>query len=104
MKLSLGYITCPTKKEAKDITLALLSEELIACANIIDGIESYFAWQDDIQKANEVIIICKTRTKNEDKIIRLVKKLHSYECPCIVFTSLDHGNPDFMKWVDQVCE
>ncbi len=103
MKLSLGYITFPTKKEAKDIVLALLEEELIACANIIDGIESYFAWEDQIQKANEVVVIFKTRVKNEQKIIRLVKELHSYECPCVVFSSLDHGNPEFMKWVDRTC-
>ena len=103
MKLSLGYITFPTKKEAKDITLALLEEELIACANIIDGIESYFAYDDQIQKANEVVVILKTRAKNEQKIIRLVKEFHSYEAPCIVFTSLDHGNPDFIKWVDKNC-
>ena len=103
MKLSLGYMTCPTKAEAKNIVLALLEEELIACANIIDGVESYFPWEDEIQKANEVVVIFKTRAKNEDKIIRIVKELHSYDVPCIIFSSIDHGNPDFLKWVDEVC-
>ncbi|MCK5605771.1 divalent-cation tolerance protein CutA [Candidatus Pacearchaeota archaeon] len=101
MKLSLGYITCPTKAEAKEITLALLEEGLIACANIIDGIESYFAWEDEIQKAKEVIIIFKTRQKKEDKIIKLVKQIHSYEVPCVVFTDIKHGNKEFLKWVEQ---
>lgn len=103
MKLSLGYITFPTKKEAKDMVVALLEEELIACANIFDGVESYFPWDDEIQKAKEVVVILKTRVKNEEKIIRFVKKYHSYECPCVVFTSLNHGNPDFMRFVDQSC-
>ena len=96
-------MTFPTKKEAKDIVLALLEEELIACANVIDGVESYFSWDDEIQKANEVVVIFKTRAKNEDKIIRLVKDFHSYDIPCVIFTSIDHGNPDFMKWVDRSC-
>ena len=103
MKLSLGYMTFPTKAEAKNTVLALLEEGLIACANIIDGVESYFPWDDSIQKANEVVVILKTRVKNEDKIIRLVRDLHSYDIPCIIFTSIDHGNPDFLKWVDQSC-
>ncbi len=103
MKLSLGYMTAPTKAEAKEIVLALLEEELIACANIIPGVESYFPWEDGIQKATEVVVVLKTRVKNEDKIIRLVRELHSYECPCVVFTSLQHGNKDFMGWVDQNC-
>ncbi len=103
MKLSLGYTTFPTKTEAKQVVLALLEEELIACANIIDGVESYFLWEDGIQKANEVVVIFKTRVKNEEKIIRLIKELHSYDVPCIIFTSIDHGNPNFLKWVEQSC-
>lgn len=103
MKLSLGYITFPTKTEARQITLSLLEEELIACANIIDGVESYFQWDGEIQKAQEVVVIIKTRVKNEDKIIKFIRQHHSYDCPCVVFTSLDHGNSNFLKWVDQAC-
>ena len=103
MKLSLGYITFPTKTEAKKAVLYLLREGLIACANIIDGVESYFTWDDEIQQANEVVVIFKTRQKNEDKIIRLVREMHSYEIPCIVFTPLEYGNPDFLKWIDENC-
>lgn len=103
MKLSLGYITAPTKKEAKEIVLALLEDELIACANIFDKVESYFWWQDGIAQEKEVVIIIKTRAKNEKAITRLVRKMHSCECPCVVFTSLDYGNPEFLKWVDENC-
>ncbi|MBU1934655.1 divalent-cation tolerance protein CutA [Patescibacteria group bacterium] len=99
MKLSLGYITTPTKKEAKDIVLELLESGLIACGNIISGVESYFVWEEEIAKANEYVIIFKTRTRNENKIIRLVRDIHSYECPCVVFMSIEDGNPEFLKWV-----
>ncbi|MFH1012723.1 MAG: divalent cation tolerance protein CutA, partial [Candidatus Peregrinibacteria bacterium] len=44
MKLSLGYITASTKAEAKLIATELLAEGLIACANIIPGVESHFIW------------------------------------------------------------
>lgn len=103
MKLSLGYITCPTKAEAKKIVIALLEDGLITCANIIDGAESYFVWEREIQKAKESIIILKTRSKNENKIIRVVKDMHSYHCPCIAFFSMSHGNKNFMKWIASHC-
>ena len=103
MKLNIGYITAPTKKEAKDIALELLEEGLIACANIISGVESYFIWDEEIAKANEYVIIFKTRAKNERKVIRLVRNMHSYECPCIVFMPIQEGNPDFLKWVERSC-
>ena len=69
MKLSLGYITTPTKTEAKDIALELLESGLVACCNIISGVESYFVWEEEIAKANETVIIFKTRTRNENKIV-----------------------------------
>ncbi|MDH5597263.1 MAG: divalent-cation tolerance protein CutA [Candidatus Peregrinibacteria bacterium] len=103
MKLSFGYITTPTKAEAKEIVLELLEQELIACANIVDGAESYFVWGDEINQAKEALIFFKTRAKNEDKIIKVVKSMHSYECPCIVFSNLEHGNADFLRWVDDSC-
>lgn len=103
MKLSLGYITAPTKTEAKEIALELVESGLVACANIISGVESYFVWEEEIAKANETVIIFKTKTKNENKIIKLVKEMHSYECPCIVFMKIEDGNPEFLRWVERSC-
>jgi periplasmic divalent cation tolerance protein len=102
MKLSLGYLTFPTKSEAQNIILALLDENLIACGNILPPVESFFAYEGEIQKANEVVAVVKTRRKNEDKIIKMIRRLHSYEIPCVVFVPIEDGNPAFMDWVDQV--
>ncbi len=103
MKLSIGYITFPTKSEAQNTVLALLEEGLIACANIMAGAESLFVWDNEIQKAHEVVVVIKTRRKNEDKIVKLVKQLHSYETPCVVFTPIENGNSQFMDWVENAC-
>ncbi len=103
MKYSLGYITAPNKAEAKDIVMELLEMGLIACANIFPGVESYYVWDDAIQHEKEVVIILKTHQGNENKIIRVVEKIHSYECPSIVFVPLSHGNKDFLKWVKNSC-
>ena len=102
MKLSTGYITTPTKAEAKEIATVLLEEGLVACANIFPGVESYFSWDGEIQKEKEIVIMIKTRQKHEDKIIRIVKEIHSYEVPCVTFTSIDYGNKEYLKWIDQV--
>jgi periplasmic divalent cation tolerance protein len=103
MSLSFGYITAPTKTAAKEIVLALLEEELIACANILEGAESYFYWEDELQKSSEAIIFFKTREKNEGKIIKFVCKIHPYECPAVVFLPIANGNPDFLDWVEASC-
>ena len=103
MKLSIGYITAGSKPEAKEIVLDLLERELITCANIIPGAESYFMWEGEVSKASETVIIIKTRQKNEGKIIKAIRKIHSYECPCIVFTSIENGDPEFLSWIEGGC-
>ena len=41
----------------------------------------------------------KTTKKLETKIISEVKKIHSYDVPCIVVSKILSGNKDFLKWI-----
>ena len=104
MRISFGYITAPTKKEAQEIALELIEEGLVACVNILPGVESYFVWKEQIMKENEVILIFKAPEKNQNSIIKEVKKIHSYETPCITFLPLSGGNSDSLRWVEKSCK
>ena len=93
------YITCPKKKEAHKIATFLVKKKLVACANIIHNIDSVFIWKNKVSKAKEILIVGKTMNKNVQKIIKNVKKLHSYEVPCVIFFDIKNGNTDFLKWI-----
>ena len=93
------YITCSKKKEAHNIAAFLVKRKLVACANIINSIDSIFLWGGKVKKAKEVLVVGKTMNKNVQKIINSVKKLHSYEVPCVIFFDINNGNTDFLKWI-----
>ena len=93
------YITCPKKKEAHKIASFRGKKKLVACANIINNVESIFSWKGKVTKAKEILIVGKTMNKNVQKIIKNVKKLHSYEVPCVIFFDIKNGNTDFLKWI-----
>ena len=93
------YITCSKRKEASKIARFLLKKKLIACANIINNLESIFFWKGKIRKSKEVLVVGKTMNKNVQKIIKGVKKIHSYEVPCVIFFDIKNGNTDFLKWI-----
>ena len=95
------YITAPNKKEAERIAKKLLDKKLIACANVINNVNSYFVWNNKVQNSKEIIIFGKTISKNQKKIIQIVKSLHSYSVPCIIFFDIKNGNKDFLKWIEQ---
>jgi len=95
------YITAPNTKEAEQISKKLLDKKLIACANVISNVNSYFVWKNKVQNSKEIIICGKTTSKNQKKIIKVVKSIHSYSVPCIIFFDIKNGNKDFLKWIEQ---
>ena len=93
------YITCSKKKEAQKIGTLLVKNKLVACANIISDVESIFRWKGKVDTSKEILIVGKTMNKNIQKIIKNVKKIHSYKIPCIIFFDIKNGNTDFLKWI-----
>lgn len=99
--LRLIYITTPTKQEARTIGRTLVEEGLAACVNIIDGMESIYAWEGKIEEAKESILIAKTHYSKVKLLTKKVKKMHSFDCPCVVSVTLTEkeGNHDYLNWL-----
>ena len=96
----LFYMTCKNKVEANKIAYDLVKKDLVACANIIPSVKSYFKWnKKKVNIIKESILIGKAMKKNMNKIIVHVKKISSYECPCIVFVDIKNGNKYFLSWI-----
>lgn len=93
------YITASSKYEAKKISLSLLKKRLVACTNLIQGMESQYWWKNKIQSSKEVILIAKTQKKIVNKVVNEIKKIHSYNVPCVVTLPIKGGNKDFLKWL-----
>lgn len=103
-KQSFNYIvilvTAKDKKEASKIAQGLLDAKLIACANILDGVQSLFWWQSKIDSSKEVLVILKTKSSLFKKIEVMVKSLHSYQTPEIIALPIIQGSKDYLSWID----
>ena len=83
LKMTLFYIIAAGKKEAEKISRALLKKKLAACCNMFP-IKSMYWWNGKLEKANEYAILCKTTNKKSKMLEHEIKKIHSYEVPCLV--------------------
>lgn len=101
--LRLVYITTENKEEAKKIGSNLVKSHLAACVNIVDGMESMFWWDGEVQSGQETILIAKTTLRNMGDLTHRVKKLHSYDCPCIITFSINEqeGNEEYLDWLEE---
>lgn len=95
------YITVANRTEARRIALALVSEKLAACVNVLGSIESIYEWKGRIQNAREVALLAKTTQKVLPKLTARVKELHFYDAPCIVALPIEGGNKTFIDWIAQ---
>jgi periplasmic divalent cation tolerance protein len=93
------YITCKNSAEAKKIGSFLVEKRLAACANYFP-VNSIYEWKNKMVKDNEVVLLLKTINKNFNKIKKEVKRLHSYEVPCILKIKVD-ANKEYNKWVEE---
>jgi periplasmic divalent cation tolerance protein len=93
-------VTCASKKEARLIANALLKRRLIACATILAYAESLFWWRGKLEKSREVLVVMKTRRAHYAYVEKLVKSLHSYECPEVIAFKIEAGSADYLRWID----
>jgi len=99
MKTKLIYVTAPSHEEAEKIAETVVTEQLAACANILDGATSIFHWEGKLCRENETVLILKTSEERVEELTIRIKELHSYDCPCVVALPIEGGNPDFLNWV-----
>jgi periplasmic divalent cation tolerance protein len=93
------YITCPNADTATTLATALVTERLVACANILPGVTSVYHWDGQVRSAEEVLMICKTSVGLADGAIARVKKLHPAEVPCITLLPVEGGFDSYLRWV-----
>ncbi|MDD5156387.1 MAG: divalent-cation tolerance protein CutA [Candidatus Omnitrophica bacterium] len=93
-------ITAPNSKEARKIADALVNNKLAACVNIVERIGSVFLWNKKIEKAKEVLLIAKSKKVKFPKIVKLVKRLHSYQVPEIIALPIIDGYKPYLRWID----
>ena len=93
-------VTTTNKQEAENIAQHLLKEHLIACANLIGPVSSIFHWTGKIEKAEEYLIVMKSREDLFEKLAETVKALHSYKMPEILALPIVDGSRAYLDWLN----
>lgn len=94
------YMTAPDRTSARALAKALVEERLCACANIIDGMESFYWWDGNIENGRESVLVCKTTERLYPAFEARARELHPFEVPCIVALPLAGGFAPFLRWVE----
>lgn len=95
----LVYTTWPSIVEAERAGRAIVERRLAACVNILPGMVSHYWWQGKIERAEEVVMLVKTRAGLADAVGQAVKAAHSYTTPSIMVVPVEQADPDYHRWI-----
>lgn len=92
------YVPCCSEAEATGIGSRLLSERLIACANIYAS-RSLYVWNGEMADEQEMVLVCKTLGSRAEEAAALIEQIHSYDVPCILRIVPAQASSAYYRWV-----
>jgi periplasmic divalent cation tolerance protein len=95
----LVYSTFPTREAADAAGTAAVEAKLAACVNITPAIASIYRWQGRVERAEEVVLLAKTRGSVAARLVEALRLAHPYEVPDIVVLPIIAGDPAYLAWI-----
>lgn len=94
-------VTAPDLKVARALAQAALQARLVACANLLPGVESHYWWQGRLERGQEILLILKTRRRLLPALEQLVLDRHPYDTPEILVLPLASGTERYLQWIGE---
>ena len=91
-------ITTLPKNKCKPFIGGLLNQRLIACANVIDNVQSMYLWKNKITTDSESIVMMKTTKKKIKEIKNFFLVNHPYEIPELIVLNV-HAEQKYLEWM-----
>jgi len=89
----------PDLECAQLIARTLVESRLAACVNLLPAVQSIYRWQGQIEEATEITLLIKTTSQHYDSLQQAIVKLHPYDVPEIITTSIVAGYAPYLHWI-----
>jgi len=94
------FCTCPDKDTAEKIARLLVANNEAACVNILPGMTSIYTWKEQIESAQEHLLLIKAHKDHYQAIETTLRNHHPYELPEIIAVTIERGLPEYLNWID----
>jgi periplasmic divalent cation tolerance protein len=85
--------------QALAIATALVERELVACVNIVAGVQSVYRWKGAVEQDEESLLVIKTTRAALAAVDAALRELHPYETFELVALDVAGGSPDYLDWI-----
>ncbi len=93
-------ITTCSVEIAPRIAEALVGAKLAGCVQRLP-IASTYRWKDDVETAEEVLLLIKIRAADYAEVEQAILALHDYETPEIIALPVVQGFTGYLSWLGE---
>ncbi|MDF1810749.1 MAG: divalent-cation tolerance protein CutA [Verrucomicrobiales bacterium] len=97
-------VTFPNLETARQIGTLLVESQLVACVNLLPGVESIYRWEGAVTTDTEVAGFLKTSTRRLAQLEETFLREHPYDVPEFLVLKPESGFGGYLDWVKQSCE
>ena len=91
-------VTTPPDR-ARPIAEALVERELVACVNIVAGVQSVYRWKGAVEHDEEALLVIKTTRAAVAPLEEALAELHPYETFELVALDVAGGAAEYLDWI-----
>ncbi len=92
-------VTVPNITVGRRLAKVALEARLVACVNIVSGVESHYWWQGKLCKDREQMLVMKTTRARLKRLEKLVMDEHPYVTPEFIVLPITAGSKKYLDWV-----
>ena len=89
----------PDKASALALARSLLEARLAACVSVGAPVESLYHWRGQIETAQEIPVVVKTRAGRYAEVEVAIRSRHPYELPEIIAVPVIDGLAPYLRWL-----
>jgi periplasmic divalent cation tolerance protein len=93
--------TVARAEDAERIGQALVARGLAACVNVVPGLVSIYRWKGEVERAEERLLLIKTRSETFAALREALVALHPYEVPEVLALPIEDGHAPYLAWLDE---
>lgn len=94
-----ALVTAPDLKTARALAQLALKARLVACVNLVPGLESHYWWQGKLERSTEILMVLKTSRTKLARLEKLILAHHPYDTAEFLSLPLDKGAKRYLDWL-----
>jgi periplasmic divalent cation tolerance protein len=91
--------TTDSRAEAMELARTAVEARLAACAQVTGPIASTYWWGEDVERAEEWLLMLKLPASGFQALAEFLTEEHSYDEPEIVATPIVAGSDSYLSWI-----